>query len=192
MVPFQRHVQRLTRLVRQAANDTGKRAELVGAGRRRGTRSTDAGAHGAAARAHAAQLRSCTASKRRIAARPIGKPDVGRISVSLERDGAEIVIVVADDGAGINVKLIREKAIALGSYRSACEAHRRGGHAAHLWSRASAPPAESRRRPAAASAWTSWRPKSRSSAAACSSSRPSARARDSRSVCRSRSRSARR
>ena len=29
MVPFQRHVQRLTRLVRQAANDTGKRAELV-------------------------------------------------------------------------------------------------------------------------------------------------------------------
>src|ERR1035438_9182129 len=29
MVPFQRHVQRLTRLVRQSANDTGKRAELV-------------------------------------------------------------------------------------------------------------------------------------------------------------------
>ena len=29
MVPFQRHVQRLTRIVRQAANDTGKRAELV-------------------------------------------------------------------------------------------------------------------------------------------------------------------
>ena len=29
MVPFQRHVQRLTRLVRQAANDTGKRAELA-------------------------------------------------------------------------------------------------------------------------------------------------------------------
>jgi chemosensory pili system protein ChpA (sensor histidine kinase/response regulator) len=44
----------------------------------------------------------------------LGKPDVGRISVSLERDGAEIVIVVADDGAGISVKLIREKAISLG------------------------------------------------------------------------------
>jgi chemosensory pili system protein ChpA (sensor histidine kinase/response regulator) len=44
----------------------------------------------------------------------LGKPEVGRISISLERDGAEIVIVVADDGAGINVKLIREKAVALG------------------------------------------------------------------------------
>jgi chemosensory pili system protein ChpA (sensor histidine kinase/response regulator) len=44
----------------------------------------------------------------------LGKPDVGRIAVSLTRDGAEVVIVVADDGAGINVKLIREKAVALG------------------------------------------------------------------------------
>ena len=29
MVPFQRHVQRLARIVRQAAADTGKRAELI-------------------------------------------------------------------------------------------------------------------------------------------------------------------
>jgi chemosensory pili system protein ChpA (sensor histidine kinase/response regulator) len=43
-----------------------------------------------------------------------GKPEVGRIAVSLTRDGAEVVIVVADDGGGINVKLIREKAVALG------------------------------------------------------------------------------
>ena len=48
----------------------------------------------------------------------LGKPDVGRISISFERDGAEVVIVVADDGAGINVKLIREKAVALGLTRS--------------------------------------------------------------------------
>jgi chemosensory pili system protein ChpA (sensor histidine kinase/response regulator) len=44
----------------------------------------------------------------------LGKPDVGRISVSLTRDGAEVVIVVTDDGGGINVKLIREKALSLG------------------------------------------------------------------------------
>jgi chemosensory pili system protein ChpA (sensor histidine kinase/response regulator) len=31
--------------------------------------------------------------------RRAGKPDVGRISVSLTRDGAEVVIVVTDDGA---------------------------------------------------------------------------------------------
>jgi chemosensory pili system protein ChpA (sensor histidine kinase/response regulator) len=113
MVPFQRHVQRLTRLVRQAANDTGKRAELV--------------VQGAAAELDRQMLERMVAPlehmlrnavvhgietpERRAA---LGKPDVGRISVSLERDGAEIVIVVSDDGAGISVKLIREKAIALG------------------------------------------------------------------------------
>jgi chemosensory pili system protein ChpA (sensor histidine kinase/response regulator) len=113
MVPFQRHVQRLTRLVRQAANDTGKRAELV--------------VHGAAAELDRQMLErmiaplehmlrnavvhGVEAPERRAA---LGKPDVGRISVSLTRDGAEVVVVVADDGGGINVKLIREKAVALG------------------------------------------------------------------------------
>jgi chemosensory pili system protein ChpA (sensor histidine kinase/response regulator) len=113
MVPFQRHVQRLTRLVRQAANDTGKRAELV--------------VQGAAAELDRQMLERMVpplehmlrnsvvhgieAPERRAA---LGKPEVGRIAVSLNRDGAEVVIVVADDGAGINVKLIREKAVALG------------------------------------------------------------------------------
>jgi chemosensory pili system protein ChpA (sensor histidine kinase/response regulator) len=113
MVPFQRHVQRLTRLVRQAANDTGKRAELV--------------VQGAAAELDRQMLERMVAPLEHMLRNSVvhgieppdkrallAKPDVGRISISLERDGAEIVIVVADDGAGINVKLIREKAIALG------------------------------------------------------------------------------
>jgi chemosensory pili system protein ChpA (sensor histidine kinase/response regulator) len=113
MVPFQRHVQRLTRLVRQAANDTGKRAELA--------------VQGAAAELDRQMLERMVAPLEHMLRNSVvhgieapdrraslGKPDVGRISVSLERDGAEIVIVVADDGAGINVKLIREKAIARG------------------------------------------------------------------------------
>jgi chemosensory pili system protein ChpA (sensor histidine kinase/response regulator) len=113
MVPFQRHVQRLTRLVRQAANDTGRRAELA--------------VQGAAAELDRQMLERMLAPLEHMLRNSVvhgieapdrrallGKPDVGRISISLERDGAEIVIVVADDGAGINVKLIREKAIALG------------------------------------------------------------------------------
>ena len=113
MVPFQRHVQRLTRLVRQAANDTGKRAELA--------------VQGAAAELDRQMLERMIAPLEHMLRNSVvhgieppdrrtqlGKPDVGRISISLERDGAEIVVVVADDGAGINVKLIREKAIALG------------------------------------------------------------------------------
>jgi len=113
MVPFQRHVQRLTRLVRQAANDTGKRAELV--------------VQGAAAELDRQMLERMVAPLEHMLRNAVvhgieppeqrsalGKPDVGRISVSLTRDGAEVVIVVADDGGGINVKLIREKAVALG------------------------------------------------------------------------------
>jgi chemosensory pili system protein ChpA (sensor histidine kinase/response regulator) len=113
MVPFQRHVQRLTRLVRQAANDTGKRAELA--------------VQGAAAELDRQMLERMVPPLEHMLRNSVvhgienpdrraaqGKPDIGRISISLERDGAEIVIVVADDGAGINVKLIREKANALG------------------------------------------------------------------------------
>jgi chemosensory pili system protein ChpA (sensor histidine kinase/response regulator) len=113
MVPFQRHVQRLTRLVRQAANDTGKRAELV--------------VQGAAAELDRQMLERMVAPLEHMLRNAVvhgiepperrasqAKPDVGRISVSLTRDGAEVVIVVTDDGGGINVKLIREKAISLG------------------------------------------------------------------------------
>jgi chemosensory pili system protein ChpA (sensor histidine kinase/response regulator) len=113
MVPFQRHVQRLTRLVRQAANDTGKRAELIVQG---GSAELDRQMLERMVAPLEHMLRNAVVHgietpERRSA---LGKPDVGRISVSLTRDGAEIVIVVTDDGGGINVKLIREKAVALG------------------------------------------------------------------------------
>jgi len=43
-----------------------------------------------------------------------GKSDTGKITVSLLREGAEVVIVVRDDGAGMNVKAIRDKAVSMG------------------------------------------------------------------------------
>ncbi len=113
MVPFQRHVQRLTRLVRQAANDTGKRAELVvqGAAAELDRQMLERMVPPLEHMLRNAVVHGIETPERRAA---LGKPDVGRISVSLERDGAEVVIVVADDGGGIGVKLIREKAVALG------------------------------------------------------------------------------
>jgi chemosensory pili system protein ChpA (sensor histidine kinase/response regulator) len=113
MVPFQRHVQRLTRLVRQAANDTGKRAELVvqGASAELDRQMLERMVPPLEHMLRNSVVHGIEAPERRAA---LGKPDVGRIAVSLTRDGAEVVIVVADDGAGINVKLIREKAVALG------------------------------------------------------------------------------
>ena len=113
MVPFQRHVQRLTRLVRQSANDTGKRAELVvqGAAAELDRQMLERMVPPLEHMLRNAVVHGIETAERRAA---LGKPDVGRISVSLERDGAEVVIVVADDGAGIGVKAIRDKAIALG------------------------------------------------------------------------------
>jgi chemosensory pili system protein ChpA (sensor histidine kinase/response regulator) len=113
MVPFQRHVQRLTRLVRQAANDTGKRAELVvqGASAELDRQMLERMIAPLEHMLRNAVVHGIETPERRAA---LGKPEVGRISVSLTRDGAEVVIVVTDDGGGINVKLIREKAVALG------------------------------------------------------------------------------
>jgi chemosensory pili system protein ChpA (sensor histidine kinase/response regulator) len=113
MVPFQRHVQRLTRLVRQAANDTGKRAELVvqGASAELDRQMLERMVAPLEHMLRNAVVHGIESAERRAALR---KPDVGRISVSLTRDGAEVVIVVTDDGSGVNVKLIREKAVTLG------------------------------------------------------------------------------
>ncbi len=113
MVPFQRHVQRLTRLVRQAANDAGRRAELTvdGAAAELDRQMLERMVPPLEHMLRNAVVHGIESPERRAA---LGKPEVGRISVSLERDGAEVVIVVADDGAGINVGLIRDKAIALG------------------------------------------------------------------------------
>jgi chemosensory pili system protein ChpA (sensor histidine kinase/response regulator) len=113
MVPFQRHVQRLTRLVRQAANDTNRKAELSvqGAAAELDRQVLERMVPPLEHMLRNAVVHGIEPPDRRAA---LGKPEVGRISVSLERDGAEVVIIVADDGAGINVKLIREKAIALG------------------------------------------------------------------------------
>jgi chemosensory pili system protein ChpA (sensor histidine kinase/response regulator) len=113
MVPFHRHVQRLTRLVRQTANDTGKRAELVvqGADAELDRQVLERMIPPLEHMLRNAVVHGIESPERRTAA---GKPDGGRITVSLEREGAEVAIVVADDGAGINVKLIREKAISLG------------------------------------------------------------------------------
>jgi chemosensory pili system protein ChpA (sensor histidine kinase/response regulator) len=113
MVPFQRHVQRLTRLVRQAANDTGRRAELTveGAAAELDRQVLERMVPPLEHMLRNAVIHGIESPQRRAA---LGKPETGRIAVSLERDGAEVVIVVADDGAGIDVKLIRDKALSLG------------------------------------------------------------------------------
>jgi chemosensory pili system protein ChpA (sensor histidine kinase/response regulator) len=113
MVPFQRHVQRLARIVRQAAADTGKRAEL-----------TVEGASGELDRQvlermlppfehmlRNAVVHGIEKPEERIKR---GKPDTGRILLELHREGAEVMVRLTDDGGGMNLRAIREKAQSLG------------------------------------------------------------------------------
>ncbi len=113
MVPFQRHVQRLTRLVRQAASDTGKHAELIvqGAAAELDRQSLERMVPPLEHMLRNAIVHGIERPERRA---QVGKATTGRITINLTRDGAEVIIVVTDDGAGIDVKLIREKAISLG------------------------------------------------------------------------------
>ena len=109
MVPFERHVPRLTRLVRQVANEVGKRAELAveGASGELDRQVLEKMLPPFEHMMRNAVIHGIEAPERRQAA---GKPASGRITIRLRREGAEMVIDVADDGAGLDVEAIRRKA----------------------------------------------------------------------------------
>jgi chemosensory pili system protein ChpA (sensor histidine kinase/response regulator) len=109
MVPFQRHVQRLTRVVRQAATEAGKKAELVvdGASGELDRQVLERMLPPFEHMLRNAVVHGLEAPAERLAA---GKPETGRITLRLQREGAEMVIVVEDDGAGLDVAAIRAKA----------------------------------------------------------------------------------
>jgi chemosensory pili system protein ChpA (sensor histidine kinase/response regulator) len=117
MVSVQRHVQRLARIVRQAASDTGKRAELVVEGasgeldRQVLERMLPPFEH----MLRNAVVHGIESPAERIAA---GKDESGHIHLGLKREGAEVVVEVRDDGAGMNLPAIRAKAMQLGLIRA--------------------------------------------------------------------------
>ncbi len=112
MVPFERHVPRLTRLVRQAAQEVNKRVELAveGASGELDRQVLDKMLPPFEHMLRNAVIHGIEAPELRQAA---GKSATGRITIRLRREGAEIVIDVADDGAGIDVDAIRRKAYEL-------------------------------------------------------------------------------
>ncbi len=116
MVPFQRHLQRLTRVVRQTALETGKKVELVVEG---GSGELDRQVLERMLPPFEHMLRNSIVHGIELppdrATR--GKPETGTIAVRLQREGAEVVIVVEDDGAGLDVSAIRAKARSLGLLR---------------------------------------------------------------------------
>lgn len=113
MVPFDRLVPRLRRIVRQVASELGKQVEFT-VGNADGEmdrtvlerivaplehmlrNAVDHGIEGAAVRSKA------------------GKPEQGSIRLELGREGGDIVLTLSDDGAGINLDAVRRKAIERG------------------------------------------------------------------------------
>ncbi|HSB48186.1 MAG TPA: Hpt domain-containing protein, partial [Burkholderiales bacterium] len=115
-VPFSNLNERLYRTVRQVARDLGKKAELeiegsqveldrgvlerIGAPLEHMLR--NALAHGLEAPAG------------RLAA---GKPEAGRIAISVRQESNEIALVMSDDGTGLDLEALRAKAIDCGILR---------------------------------------------------------------------------
>ena len=112
MVPFERHVPRLTRLVRQAAQEVGKRAELAVEG---ASGELDRQVLDKMLPPFEHMLRNAVVHGIEDPAerQADGKPGMGRITIRLHREGAEMVIDVADDGRGLDVDAIRRKAFEL-------------------------------------------------------------------------------
>ena len=113
MVPFATLSERLHRVVRQAAKDLGRKAQLEIEGTRLELDRTVLDRI-AAPLEHL--LRNAVAHgveppEERLAA---GKPEYGQIRLTLHQEGNEIVIVLADDGAGVNLDAVRARAEALG------------------------------------------------------------------------------
>ena len=109
MVPFERHVPRLTRLVRQVASEAGKRAELAveGASGELDRQVLEKMLPPFEHMLRNAVVHGIESAERRQKA---GKPATGRITIRLHREGSEMVIDVADDGRGLDVDAIRRKA----------------------------------------------------------------------------------
>jgi chemosensory pili system protein ChpA (sensor histidine kinase/response regulator) len=113
MVEFEGLSERLYRVVRQAAKETGKqvRLDIVG-----GSIEVDRGVLDRMTGAFEHLLRNCIthgieAPAERAAA---GKDPAGNVVVALHQEGNEVSVEFRDDGAGLNLQRIREKAVAMG------------------------------------------------------------------------------
>ena len=113
MVPFERLLPRLRRVVRQVSGELGKNVEFL-----------VANAEGEVDRSVLERMlaplehmlrnavdHGIESAEQRVAA---DKPASGTIRLELTREGADILLVLSDDGAGINLEAVRKKAIERG------------------------------------------------------------------------------
>ncbi|NUT75196.1 response regulator [Pseudomonas sp. C1C7] len=113
MVPFERMLPRLKRIVRQVAGELGKDVEFI-VGNAEGEMDRNVLERMAAPLEH--MLRNAVdhgleSAEVRAAA---GKPAQGRITLDLLREGGDMIFDIRDDGAGVPMDAVRRKAIKRG------------------------------------------------------------------------------
>ena len=109
-LPFANLSERLHRIVRQTARDLGKKAELDIQGSQV---ELDRSVLERIAAPLEHLLRNSLAHgiEEPAARAASGKPDIGRIAIVLRQEANEIVVVLSDDGGGLNLERLRAKAI---------------------------------------------------------------------------------
>jgi chemosensory pili system protein ChpA (sensor histidine kinase/response regulator) len=113
MVEFEGISERLYRVVRQASKDATKQVKLDIEG---GAIEMDRGVLDRMTPAFEHLLRNCVAHGIELAEqrKAAGKDETGTIVIALHQEGNDVSVEFRDDGAGLNLARIREKAVAQG------------------------------------------------------------------------------
>lgn len=113
MVPFERMLPRLKRIVRQVADELGKDVDFV-VGNAEGEMDRNVLERMAAPLEHMLRNAVDHGLESREVRLQAGKPQRGRISLDLTHEGGDIVFDMRDDGAGVPLEAVRRKAIKRG------------------------------------------------------------------------------
>ncbi|MGH8433498.1 MAG: Hpt domain-containing protein, partial [Pseudomonas sp.] len=113
MVPFDRLVPRLRRIVRQVASELGKQVEFI-VGNADGEMDRTVLERIVAPLEHMLRNAVDHGIESAEVRRATGKAEQGSIRLSLAREGGDIVLTLADDGGGIKLDAVRRKAIERG------------------------------------------------------------------------------
>jgi chemosensory pili system protein ChpA (sensor histidine kinase/response regulator) len=110
MVPFSRIVPRLRRIVRQISTELNKSVELE-LGNIEGELDRSMMERMVAPLEHMLRNAIDHGIEAQAVRDSAGKASTGRIVISLDRDGSDVLVLVADDGGGIDINRVRQKAI---------------------------------------------------------------------------------
>ncbi|NWD55091.1 Hpt domain-containing protein [Pseudomonas veronii] len=113
MVPFERMLPRLKRIVRQVAQELGKDVEFV-VGNAEGEMDRNVLERMVAPLEHMLRNAVDHGLESREARLLAGKPEKGRVTLDLTHEGGDIVFDLRDDGAGVSLDAVRRKAIKRG------------------------------------------------------------------------------